>query len=86
MEAPWVKYDKDCQTSKENTEKLTPIQEGIEGERTQVIELDPSKEVKELEANEGRSHSRAYWKELNEIKAKLPDEIKEYADVFCSED
>ena len=86
MEAPWVKYDKDCQTSKENTEKLTPIQEGIEGERTQVIELDPSKEVKELEANERRSHSRAYWKELNEIKAKLPDEIKEYADVFCSED
>jgi chaperonin cofactor prefoldin len=37
----------------------------------------PEKQVK---------HSAAYFQELKDIQSKLPAEVKEFADVFCTED
>ena len=42
--------------------------------------------IEEEELNMTDKHSEAYHEELREIREKLPDEIKDFADVFCSED
>jgi hypothetical protein len=42
--------------------------------------------IEEEETNLTDKHSEEYMKELREIQGRLPDEIKEFADVFCSED
>jgi ferritin-like protein len=42
--------------------------------------------IKEEDPNTDEKHSAAYYKELQEIRKELPEEIKDFADVFCSED
>jgi ferritin-like protein len=42
--------------------------------------------TKEEQPNADEKHSAAYYKELQEIREELPEEIKDFADVFCSED
>ena len=87
-EAPWIKYDKDTFTVK-NKEKLETIHEEDENEPTEdtrVNELAGTKEIKELEANSIQGHSKAYVEELRKIQKELPEEIKDFADIFCSED
>jgi hypothetical protein len=93
MEAPWRKYEESYTASTEKKAKdLATIHEDtmeegqVEKDESQIKELDSSKEKKELEAVERGTHSQAYWKEMDEIKNKLPKEVKEFADVFCSED
>jgi hypothetical protein len=44
------------------------------------------KDQKEGQSNDTMKHSAAYNKELQDIQGKLPEEIKDFADVFCSED
>jgi ferritin-like protein len=46
-------------------------------------ELNANNEIRELET---KHHSKAYLNELEEIKGKLPKEIKDFADVFSSEE
>jgi hypothetical protein len=97
MEAPWKKHDEKYKASekeKKKPEVLVTIQEDTERKKhtetekdgSRINELDSSKEIRELETVERETHSQAYWKEINEIKNKLPEEVKEFADVFCSED
>ena len=55
-------------------------------EDTRINELAGTKEIKELEANSIQGHSKAYVDELKKIRKELPEEIKDFADIFCSED
>ena len=52
--------------------------------RKKPVKILPS--IEEEDPNLTNEHSEEYMKELREIQEKLPDEIKEFADVFCSED
>ena|ERR1700740_146612 len=73
MEPPWKEYSKEV----------------IEAERKKSKANNPH-EVKELETRTKsttvESHSDAYIKELGEIQQKLRKEIKDFADVFSTEE
>ena len=95
MEAPWNDYSEKTATAtkrKKEANELATIHEDTESEnhtakeKIRIGELDNNREVKELEAKNVERHSEAYIAELEDIKKKLPDEIKDFADVFCSED
>jgi hypothetical protein len=53
-----------------------------ERDKLKANELETIHEKKDAE----KKHSEEYKKELKEIRQKLPEEIKEFADVFCAED
>jgi hypothetical protein len=95
MEAPWKDHSEKTVAAtkrKEEVNKLAIIHEDTENnnhtakEQIRIGELDNDKEIKELEAKNVGRYSEAYMVELEDIKKKLPDEIKDFADVFCSED
>ena len=46
----------------------------------------PLKGKGEGNPNTLKGHSEAYYNELQELTKKLPEEIKDFADVFCTED
>ena len=52
--------------------------------RKKPVKILPT--IEEEDPNLTNKHSEEYMKELREIQRKLPDEIKEFADVFCSKD
>jgi ferritin-like protein len=52
--------------------------------RRKPVEVLPT--IEEEDSNTADKHSKAYNKELQEIREGLPDEIKDFADIFCSED
>jgi hypothetical protein len=88
MEAPWKKYDKETFTvRKGEINKLETIHEDVKSENiAESNELSGNNEIKELEATSHQRHSKAYLAELEDIRRKLPDEVKEFADVFSSEE
>ena len=54
------------------------------GARKKPVKVLPT--IEEEDSNTTDKHSEAYNKELQDIRERLPDEIKDFADVFCSED
>jgi hypothetical protein len=96
MEAPCRDYNERTAIKKEKVVKIpdTIQEEPVEERNTKPTELEnrneirekDSNEIRELESNVKEEHSEEYWKQLEEIKGKLPTEIKDFADVFCSED
>ena len=63
--------------------ECTKVQVGP-NERKGLVRTLPT--IKEEDPNTDEKHSAAYYKELQEIRKELPEEIKDFADVFCSED
>ena len=55
-----------------------------EGENLEKGSTSQKKE--EEHHSETPRHSAAYEKELREIQGQLPREIRDFADVFCTED
>lgn len=91
MEAPWKRYDESAlRKEKREVNKLAAIHEDPQElmciAKTKIEEMDSNHEIRELESGNTKEHSQAYWKQLTEIKEKLPTEVKDFADVFCSED
>jgi hypothetical protein len=97
MEAPCKDYNERTAIKKEKVVRIpdTIQEEPVEGRNTKPTELENGNEIREkdsndvireLESNVTEGHSKEYWKQLEEIKGKLPTEIKDFADVFCSED
>jgi hypothetical protein len=53
-------------------------------ERKKPVKISPTIEEEQPDTDE--NHSAAYYAELQEIRGKLPVEIRDFADVFCSKD
>jgi hypothetical protein len=85
MESPWIDYSEESHAAMKTKKEVKKLEKIHEEENEHTAELDGQKDVKELEAKE-KEHSKEYLAELEEIRKKLPDEIKEFASIFCSED
>jgi hypothetical protein len=96
MEAPCEDYNELTGNKRKGIVKIPDMiqEETVEERNAKPTELEneneirekDSNEIKELNANDTEGHSEEYWKQLKEIKERLPTEIKDFADVFCSED
>ena len=53
-------------------------------DRKGLVKILPT--IKEEQPDTDEKHSAAYHQELQKIREELPVEIKDFADVFCSED
>lgn len=64
-------------------EKRAETRVGLDA-RKKPVKVLPT--IEEEDSDTANKHSEAYNKELQDIRERLPDEIKDFADVFCSED
>jgi hypothetical protein len=87
MEAPWKDYDPRTNRITKKEKKVSipdTIEETSTEERGKIpAELNANNEIRELET---RHHSKEYLAELEDIRKELPDEIKDFADIFCSKE
>jgi hypothetical protein len=76
-ETPWIGYNE--------RKKIVRTLPTIKEERASK-DNDQTQELEGRIVNEAPGHSPAYEKEIQEIRKQLPDQVKDFADVFCSED